>query len=184
MNDSPVQWSLRPETPSDEAFSMGLFASTRAGEMACLAGAPAVRETFLRIQHQAQKRAYDVLYPFVERSIVVVSGEPVGRLLVDRSSPDIRLVDIALLPEHRGRGTGTALLLSLLDEARRTGRKVLLHVVRGNPAVRLYERLGFTRKGGTEMHDAMEWRPPAASTVVDFPAVISRSACSRARGSA
>ncbi len=160
---------LRPEEPSDEAFSLRLFASTRAGEMACLAGAPAAQETFLRVQHQAQKRAYATQHPRAERSIVVIDGAPAGRIIVDRATHaggEIRLVDIALLPEHRGKGTGTALLTSLLAEARAARKPITLHVLRGSPAARLYARIGFVRSGGDDMYDAMEWAPPGTEPFV------------------
>jgi len=79
---------------------------------------------------------------------------------VDRSGDTTVLVDVALLAEHRGRGVGGALMGALLAEAQAACRAVRLHVSRTNPAARLYERLGFVRKGGDEMYAAMEWRPP------------------------
>ncbi len=151
---------LRPETPADEAFLFRLFASTRAAEVASLAGGEAVRETFLRIQHMAQRAGHAAQHPRAERSIVLVDGAPGGRWVVDRSGPALVLVDVALLPEHRGKGLGSALLRTLLAEAGRQRRAVALHVLRSSPAARLYERLGFARTGGTEVHDSMEWRPP------------------------
>lgn len=158
---------LRPEEPSDEALSLRLFASTRAGEMACLA--PAAQETFLRMQHQAQKRAYATQYPRAERSIVLIDGAPAGRLIVDRADSEVRLVDIALLPEHRGKGAGTALLTSLLSEARGARKPITLHVLHGSPAARLYARLGFVRTGGDDMYDAMAWAPPGTGPFVSAP---------------
>lgn len=152
--------SLRPEDASDEAFSMRLFASTRAGELALLAGAPAAQETFIRLQYTAQRRAYEAQYPEAERSIVLFDDAPGGRVIFDRSGAESTLVDISLLPEHRGRGAGATLLTTLLDEAAREGRPVALHVLRTSAAARLYARLGFVRVGGNEMHDKMVWSPP------------------------
>jgi ribosomal protein S18 acetylase RimI-like enzyme len=53
------------------------------------------------------------------------------------------MVDIAILPPWRGRGVGGALLRALQDEARAAVRPLTIHVERMNPAMRLYERLGF-----------------------------------------
>ena len=53
-------------------------------------------------------------------------------------------MDIALLPEHRGNGVGSSLLRDLLAEADADGKRVTIHVERLNPALRLYERLGFS----------------------------------------
>lgn len=168
---------LRPEGPSDEAFLLRLFAGTRAAELAFLGppgaapgGWTPMQETFLRIQHLAQTRGYQAAYPNAERSIVLLGGEPAGRWMVDREGESIVLVDVAFLPEHRGKGLGTALLKRLLAEASgaasalgpsaaATGRKVKLHVALGNPAIRLYQRLGFVRTGGDELRDCMEWAP-------------------------
>ena len=68
---------------------------------------------------------------------------PVGRLYVDRWPREVRIVDISLLPEHRGRGLGGALLAAVFAEADAAGKPVSIHVERFNPALRLYTRLGF-----------------------------------------
>ena len=54
-------------------------------------------------------------------------------------------------PSHRGRGVGTALLSSLIGRCLRLGHPELsLLVQRSNPAVRLYERLGFREVSGDD----------------------------------
>jgi GNAT superfamily N-acetyltransferase len=68
-----------------------------------------------------------------------------GYGFVDESTPE---VSAAVLPAHRGRGIGTALLRALEHEAREQGIKRLsLSVERDNPAAALYERLGFRPLG-------------------------------------
>ncbi len=59
---------------------------------------------------------------------------------VDEQTPEL---SIALLPEYRGMGIGTALLTGLLETARDQFAAVSLSVDPRNPAKRLYERLGF-----------------------------------------
>lgn len=69
---------------------------------------------------------------------------PRGRdLYVSRWSEEIRIVDIALLPDSCNRGIGTALLRQLQAEAQASGKPLRIHVERFNPALPLYERLGF-----------------------------------------
>ena len=70
-------------------------------------------------------------------------GVPVGRLFVDVTTKEVRLMDIALLPAARGRGIGTALLQRLLTFADGIALPVTLHVESFNPARRMYERVGF-----------------------------------------
>lgn len=101
------------------------------------------KTAFLAQQFEAQHAHYQTHYIGAEFFVIEVDGVSVGRLYVARWSQEIRIVDIALLPEARGKGTGEALLRDLLDDGQRSGRFVSIHVERMNPALRLYERLGF-----------------------------------------
>lgn len=163
MQGTATRLELRPEEASDEAFCRRLFASTRAAEIACLGGAPGMAEAFLRMQFDAQQRGHRAQFPRAERALVLEDGEAIGRIVVDRSGASIHLVDVALLPEQRGRGHGTRLLGRLIDEAHASGRALHLSVLRGNPAARLYARLGFARSGGDDVYDVMIWSPPGAA---------------------
>ena len=69
------------------------------------------------------------------------------------------LVDIALLPEHRSHGIGTALLQQLLREAEVSGKPLRLSVIRGQRAGRLYQRLEFKKISESDLRDELEWRP-------------------------
>jgi ribosomal protein S18 acetylase RimI-like enzyme len=153
--------TLRPATPEDEPFLRALYLSTRSGELAAFwALGEAQRDALFRMQFTAQQRGYAAEYPGADHHLILRDGAPVGRLYVDRRAGEICLVDIALLPEHRGAGIGGALLRALLDEAAASGSAVCLHVLETNPALRLYERLGYTRTGGDGLRHAMAWRPP------------------------
>ena len=68
-----------------------------------------------------------------------------GYGFVDPATPELSM---ALLPGHRGRGLGTALLRHLLDRADREHDAVSLSVSLSNPARRLYERFGFQAVAG------------------------------------
>ena len=63
--------------------------------------------------------------------------------------PQAEVVTLAVEPARWGRGTGTALLTALVDEAARRGcAEVLLEVREDNPrARRLYLRQGFAEAG-------------------------------------
>jgi ribosomal protein S18 acetylase RimI-like enzyme len=103
----------------------------------------AQKEAFLRMQFDAQDAWWRENYAGASFDIILVDGEPAGRLYVHRGPSEIRIVDIALLPEHRGNGTGTRLLEELLAECDAGAKSVTIHVERMNAALRLYERLGF-----------------------------------------
>jgi ribosomal protein S18 acetylase RimI-like enzyme len=69
-------------------------------------------------------------------------------------------MDITLLPEHRGSGLGTALLRELMAEGEAAGKPVTIHVEVYNPAMRLYQRLGFRQIADRGVYHLLEWRAP------------------------
>jgi ribosomal protein S18 acetylase RimI-like enzyme len=90
--------------------------------------------------------------------VILVDGQPAGRLYVSREDDEIRIVDIALLPEYCNRGIGTTLLKGLQSEAAAAGKPLRIHVERFNPALRLYERLGFRQIDDRGVYLFMECR--------------------------
>jgi len=136
--------TLRPALPEEVDFLLSLYASTREAELQMFGWSAAQLDAFIRMQFNAQTQHYVNGYPDAENKIVCLGDTRIGRLLVDRSRAEILLVDIALLPEFRGAGVGGRLIQELLDEADRQGKAVKLHVVKTNPAGRLYQRLGFS----------------------------------------
>ena len=90
---------------------------------------------------------------------MLVDGEPAGRLYVDRRADEIRLIDIALMPAFRRRGIGGELLKRVLDQGREAGLPVQIHVEHNNPAMRLYDRLGFRRVEDQGVYWLMRWQP-------------------------
>ena len=113
---------------------------------------------FVEQQFEAQSQAY-ADYRDTSFEVVLVDGEPAGRLIVARWPEELRVVDIALLPQYRGRGVGGELMRSLLEEADGRGVKASIHVERFNPAQRLYIRLGFRPVAETGVYLLLE-RPP------------------------
>lgn len=135
--------TLRPVTDDDREFLCAVYRSTREPELAMVPWDAATKDAFVAQQFTAQDRSWAAQRPATVREVVLVDGAPAGRLYVDRTSEEIRVVDITLLPEHRGAGVGEALLTPILDEGDRDGLPVTIHVERHNPALRLYGRLGF-----------------------------------------
>jgi ribosomal protein S18 acetylase RimI-like enzyme len=154
----------RPAEPADREFCFRVYASTRAEELAQVADwDDAQREAFLRQQFEAQDAYYREHYRTAEFMVLEHAGKPVGRLYVDRWPGEIRLMDVALLPGARGRGLGGALLRELQGEARAAGKPLRIHVERFNPALRLYERLGFRVLEDRGVYLFLEWVPAASS---------------------
>jgi len=155
----PPPVSLRAATPEDTEFLAAVYAATRMEELAVTDWTDEQKAEFCRMQFTAQDTHYRQHYPTAEYSVIMVSEIPIGRLYVDRWKREIRIMDIAILPEHRGHGTGTRLLVGLQREAAETGRCLSIHVEHFNPALRLYERLGFQMTEDKGVYQLMEWTP-------------------------
>jgi ribosomal protein S18 acetylase RimI-like enzyme len=153
---------LRPAVAEDRDFLYQVYASTRAEEMAMVPWCEAEKTAFLQMQFMAQTKAYTENYPGADFSVIMVGEIPVGRLAVYRRPGEIRIMDIALLPDYRGWGIGGMLLQQILDEGKARGIPVSIHVESYNPAQRLYERLGFRKVEMVQsVYYLMEWRPEA-----------------------
>jgi ribosomal protein S18 acetylase RimI-like enzyme len=152
--------TFRPIRPEDDAFLYGVYASTREEELRPVPWTPAEKAAFLRQQFDAQHAFYQQHYAETRFEVILRDGEPIGRLYVARWADEIRIVDIALLPQHRGAGIGTAILRDLLAEAAAAGKPVRVHVERLNPARRLYERLGFVPVADKGVYLMLEWVGP------------------------
>jgi GNAT superfamily N-acetyltransferase len=152
--------SLRPATPADRDFLLRVYASTREQELAQVPFSAAEKAAFLEQQFAAQSVHYERGYTDLSYDLVLVDGEPAGRLIVSRWPAEVRVVDIALLPEHRGHGVGGRLMRPVLDEADERGVKASIHVEQGSPALRFYRRLGFAAIEDRGIHLLMERPPP------------------------
>jgi ribosomal protein S18 acetylase RimI-like enzyme len=157
--------ALRPATHEDYADLVRVYASTRAGELAQVTWwDDAQKLAFCCSQYDSQKEEYDARYPEAQYDLILLDGRTAGRLWVGRDEEEIRLLDIALLPEAQRQGVGAALVGALIEEARASGKR-LRHMVfmLNTDARRFYERLGFQvfEDIGGYLH--MEWRPGAVA---------------------
>jgi len=158
--------SLRPISENDQGFLYRVYASTRSAELAQTDWDGAQKAAFLRTQFNAQHQQYMQRYAPAQFDLIVLNGEPIGRLYVARWPREIRIVDIALLSPYRRHGIGSALLHELLAEGGRRGVPVTIHVERFNPALDWYERLGFRQVEDKGVYLFMA-RPPAGPSRVD-----------------
>jgi ribosomal protein S18 acetylase RimI-like enzyme len=149
---------LRPAQPSDEPLLFKLYASTRLEELSRLPVSAEQLESILKMQFNAQQSGYAAQHPLADHQIILFEAQEIGRILLDRSEDRFQLVDIALLPQFRGRGIGSLLLKKLQEEAAREGKKIGLFVYQTNPAKRLYERLGFSQVETDGLYTEMLWR--------------------------
>ena len=154
---------LRPVTKEDEPFLVALYGSTREAELSQVEWQNGQREIFVRWQFDMQRREYDARFPDARYQLILIDEEPAGRIWVGEDEDEIRLLDIALLPQFQRRGAGTLLLRELMKEAESAG-KFLRHMVfvLNDNAHRFYERLGFVVIEDVGAYKHMEYRAGSA----------------------
>lgn len=151
----------RPERPVDDDFLLALYASTRAAEMALTNWTTDQQRDFLRWQFELQRRHYFLHYTGAAFDVLTLDDVPIGRMYVLLGASDVRLMEITIAPELRGRGIGTRFVERLLDDAEGLSKTVTLHVEPYNPALRLYQRLGFAVVEQRGINLLLEWHPRA-----------------------
>lgn len=150
---------FRDANDNDLPFLFTLYASTRVEELALVDWSSDQKAAFLRMQFEAQHRYYHQQYPDADFLVVQQEDIDIGRIYLHRRTDELRLIDIALIPEARNMGLGNKLLKDLLDEAQMSALPVRIHVESFNPAMRLYLRLGFQPIEDQGVYQLMEWRP-------------------------
>jgi len=143
----------------DETFLFDVYASTREQELTLVDWNDEQKQTFLQMQFKAQRDYYLFQCPDAQYLVIVKDETPVGRLIVERTDDEISVIDIALLPEYRNLGIGSGLIRELQVEASGTQKPLRLYVENFNPALKLYQRMGFKQKVENGFYWLMEWRP-------------------------
>jgi ribosomal protein S18 acetylase RimI-like enzyme len=156
--ERPEDVILRQESQEDEAFLRTLYASIRQEELESSGWTPEQRQAFLTLQFEAQKQGYRTAFPDATFSTILKNGNSAGRIIIHRKVDELRIVDMALLPEFRNQGIGTQLILDLQNQAAQSKCPLRLRVHPGSRAVRLYERLGFRKLDDDSYHRHYEWR--------------------------
>lgn len=151
--------TLIDRTADDEEFWQKVFEHWAQDYFAGLDMPTEQKSGLIAIQYEAQSNDYATNYPNAAMQIVVYKGERVGRLLWTTEEGDLHLIDIGLLREFRNNGIGTAVLKYLLGIARERNLQVRFYVEKLNPAIRLYERMGFRVVEDLTGHLRLAWVP-------------------------
>ena len=147
----PATVSLRAARDQDTGLALTLYLQTMLPLLAALG---------LGDEHRLRARFRQGYRPECS-TFVQVRGMDVGWMQVSAGPAGLHLDQLHLASGWRGRGIGSHLLGGLLAGAAEAGSTVALDVIRGNPAIGLYRRLGFRVVGEDEEKFQMLWRPPA-----------------------
>lgn len=160
--------TLRPVLQADQDLLLRIYASTRAAELALTNWDKPTCDAFVQMQFNAQATHYGQHWPASEHSVIETlsrgANQPVGRLWIDRRADALHVLDIALLPEWCNCGIGAACFGRLMAESSEAGKALTIQVEQGNPARRLYDRLGFQPVGPQlGLHQLMAWQFDASA---------------------
>ena len=163
MGEASGVVDLRETRSEDCGFLFELYCDVRGPEVAAWGWPASQRDWFLRMQFDAQRSGYEATYPGANHRIILCDGAAIGRCMTVRAADGLHLVDIALLASHRNRGIGTGLIRELMKACAEDGTSLHLQVTSGNPAQRLYERLGFEAAGTDGVYLRMKWTATSQS---------------------
>lgn len=160
---APV-YRLRPTTANDREALLAIYASTRTDELAQTGWPEDQCQAFVAMQFEAQTRHYTQHWPQSQCQLILVDGGSnevvAGRLWLDRRAETLHVLDISLLPAHRGQGLGGRCLRDLMARAGAEGLALSISVEINNPAGRLYQRLGLEAEGEPQgLYQRMTWHP-------------------------
>ncbi len=150
---------FRSINDNDLGFLAKVYASTRLEEVAKTGWKQEQIDEFLSMQFWAQHQFYQEQFSDADFEIVQIDGVDAGRLYLEQREDEVRIVDIALLPEFRGTGFGSKLLNDVIGEAFKKNKAVRIHVEKNNPALNLYQRLGFRQIEDKGVYLLMEKTP-------------------------
>jgi GNAT superfamily N-acetyltransferase len=150
----PMEWAMRPAGPADvEGIA----------ELRAVVMRPDLERLGRFDEHRVRQRLRDSFSP-QHTSVILTDGAFAGCVTLRPAEDGRWLEHFYLAPGLHGRGLGSAVLRTLLDQADADGVPVRLNVLRGSAARRLYERHGFT----VEVQDPIDVymvRLPGAGTL-------------------
>ena len=162
MYPLPEPFALREKTDADHAFLQALYFSSREDLQQAIPDA-ALLQQLMAMQQNAQEAGFRQHFPLARQFLVLQSGHPIGRAVVDASPAGLHLVDIAVRPEARRSGAATAILSALQAHALARRLPLSLAVRHTNlAALRLYQKLGFTTASQDDMLAQMVWNGDSA----------------------
>lgn len=163
--DLPNGVSLRPTQPTDKEFERMVHAANRWDLWLIDADDDFIHD-LIEMQNRAQVEGYGAQFPNALYYIIEKTGTPCGRLVLDLGGNDVRIIDVAIMPEAQGRAIGTTVIQAIQSVARQIPAPVTLAVQAINQgAYRVYESLGFrpTAEQPNPAFVNLAWLPDTAS---------------------
>ena len=112
-----------------------------------------------RIWGWNEEKQVDYFNTYIEQvkgnmKIIVADGVKIGMINWSTNENTYEIENICLSPEYRNKGIGTQLLIVIIETC--TYPMIQLQVFKDNPAISLYQRLGFQVAGESEIYYQMQ----------------------------
>lgn len=145
---------LRPARPQDFEYCANLYFA----EMERTIDA-------LKLDRAAHEAGFLERWNVAQVRIITRDGADIGWLQSMMRDDALILAQLFVAPAHQRQGIGTEVMTLLIAEAARAGQAMTLGVVKTNPALRLYQRLGFR----TTHEDERKFYMRREATAESFP---------------
>ncbi len=147
--------TYRPAIASDRDWLFDLKRATMRDHVAAVYG----------WDDAVQRWLFEDKFDPAKMRIIRVEGRDAGMLEVEERADHFYLARIEILPALQNQGLGSTVIRSILEDAEKKTKPVLLQVLRPNPARRLYERLGFRVWNESATHYQMRKEPQTVAAV-------------------
>ncbi|NLG26477.1 MAG: GNAT family N-acetyltransferase, partial [Chloroflexi bacterium] len=144
---APRDPHIRPFAPQRDLEALANLVEVAFGEDLALTGSHMVRDLRQMALAGPLLQFARPLADFLQGFVWTEDGALVGNVSVNQRAGAWVMTNVAVLPEHRGRGIAGQLVDAAIAHVRRQGgRRILLQVRSDNtPAQTLYARRGFVR---------------------------------------
>lgn len=152
-----IKISLRAATPEDRDTQLDCYTSSH---VLFRQLPPALHETIANGQLIAQHTSYRQKFPQSEQKIILTpEGVAAGLVWTDAREHEIRILDLAVLPAHRGIGIGSEIISRLKEQAAAANLPLSIHVETDGGFIPFFEKRGFRITETYPATQLMEWHP-------------------------
>ena len=159
MLDMRPKIAFRVIHDADRDFLFSLFAAAREWEFEHTVWKDEEKAAFLKRQFDIRTQAYQMTYLRAVHRIITLDDKDIGQLILDRPDDHMLIIDFVIAPEFQGKGIGSDILKTLINEVHGGKVPIRLHVEKNNPALKLYLRHGFKVTGEEGHHHKLTWTP-------------------------
>jgi len=94
-----------------------------------------------------------------EYQVVESNHEIIGFIKIVTTDTDVYIAEIQISCDYQNRGIGSKIIKDLIEQASASDQRLWLKTLKGNPAISLYQELGFTIFETTTTHLKLELNP-------------------------